>query len=280
MPEALDKRIRRDGRLAIEPVAVYAPDEPLPAGITPVPWREAEQPGQWVRLDDGYVCETFRVNGPYPNRGARCREVVTVAGVGWTDSRQVLLWERERAWATATLSLTQRRPWSTLEARKTRTKRAVVSAAEMVVSGAGIDYERIGQIYRPTEARPAASARRLLKQREVKAMLTEKIAEHFRTEGFSAASVPEVLKKAIAAAEEKNDARTLLEIARELEEYFPSKPTHAREEEERWEFDFGAQMLKEAENVQRQVSMRKRTSERVLPQAEDAEYAVDEDGDV
>lgn len=263
MPETLEKRVRRNGELVVEPVAVYAPDEPLPPGIEPVPWREAEEPGQWVRTDDGFVCEAFRVNGPYPNRGARCREVVTVAGVSWTDSRQVLLWERERAWASETLSLTQRKRWGALEARKARTKRAVAVAAQMVVSGQPIDYEAVGRVFRPREARPGASARRLLKQREVKAMLTEKIAEHFTAEGLSAASVPEVLKAAIEAAKEKNDARALLEIARELEEYFPAKPTRTKTTEERW--DFGAEMLAEADRVTGQIGARHRTSERDVP---------------
>lgn len=245
MPETLDKRVRRDGELVVEAVAVYAPDEPLPPGIEPVPWREAEARGQWVHTDDGYAVEAFRVNGPYQHgTGALRREVVTVAGVAWTDSRQVLLWEREREWARETLSLTQKRRWSALEARKGRTKRAVAAAVQMIVSGEGIDYETIGRIFRPHEARPAASARRLLKQREVKQMLTDKVAEHFEAQGLSAATVPEVLKAAYDAAKEKGDARALIEIARELEEYFPSKPTKTKQTEEQW--DFGAEMLREA----------------------------------
>lgn len=270
MPETLEKRVRRGGELVVEPVAVYAPGEPLPPGIEPVPWREAVGPGQWLRTDDGYTVEAFRVNGPYPNRGARCREVVTVAGVAWTDSRQVLLWERERAWARGTLSLTQRRRWGALEARKTRTKRAVAAAAQMVVAGRPIDYEAVGRVFRSGEAKPGASARRLLKQREVKAMLTEKIAEHFQAQGLSAASVPEVLKAAIDAAKEKNDGRTLLEIARELEEYFPSKPTKTRESEERW--DFGAEMLKEGDRVRAQIGERHRTTERDVPSYPDPSH--------
>lgn len=175
---------------------VYAPGEKLPEGINPKPWRECF-PGDWGITDDGYVAQCIARKPTY---------VVLTCGPGAlvkSGNTSKILFEQRKA--NRNFSSFDGRPWIEHEARKKRTKLVVMRYAAMVVNRQPINWEELGKLYRPEQAVPEATVRRLFKQERIQTMVKDEIREIMRNLGMTEQSALEVLRDSIDIARTKKN---------------------------------------------------------------------------
>ena len=116
------------------------------------------------------------------------------------------------------------RTWQERESGKTRTKNAVNAYVSKIFAGKKVDWNEIGTIYRPDEKIPAATAKRLFKEKVVKNMIEEKMKEVLSEKGIDRGFVLDTIKKAINIAEEKEDPSNMLRATENLVDMLEMKP--------------------------------------------------------
>jgi len=80
---------------------------------------------------------------------------------------------------------TNRKRWLKYELGKTKTKFVITAYARMLVTGK-IEWEKLGQMYRPDQKIPVATFRRLLRQEETQRMVSEELEKLLSGEGITA----------------------------------------------------------------------------------------------
>lgn len=195
---------------------VYSLDEFTQMGGKPVPWRQAKV-GDWAITDDNYVCE-YLAEIKIGKTGlimefscARCM----------TGQKKPFLFE-ERLQTRDWWSITPR-SWQGREARRARTKQTVQAFAAQIISGT-VDFKVLGQIYRPNQAIPEATVRRLLKQEEIKHMVREEIAKTLSKNGVTPDRVIQIINEAVEIAKKKGDPGNMLRGAENFSEMLEMKP--------------------------------------------------------
>ncbi len=214
---------------------VYEPEEAAALHLTDTKrWAVAEA-GEWCHTDDGYVCRVIRRNGPYTDKnGKRARFEITLPfGRAW-NSKKVLSYTSY-----------VRKPWIEREVRRTRAKNLVSLYARLMVERKGEltdrDWDAIGAVYRPDQAIPIASAKRLLRNKEVQAMVSDEIARILGEAGVTPTYVLDLYKKAIDVAVEEGHSSTIRAVAKDLGNMLEMTPRSAgmqvpmAQEEVQWE---------------------------------------------
>ena len=97
---------------------------------------------------------------------------------------------------------TNRKRWLKYELGKTKTKLVIKTYVKMLMSGK-IDWEKLGQMYRPDQAKPVWTLKRLLKQQETKRMINEEIDNLLSEEGITPQFVIQKRKQVLSMALEK-----------------------------------------------------------------------------
>ena len=143
-----------------------------------VNWRYAEV-GQMATLDDGTISKCQKKNMYSDSRG-RHRTFISL--------------EHARGWFPGTSHLSRksncysRKTWIETESRKSRTKAVVRLYAELKLSKGrldSVDFVMLGRVYRPDQERPDWTVKRLLKERRIKDMVRDEMAEIVRLKGIS-----------------------------------------------------------------------------------------------
>ena len=108
---------------------------------------------------------------------------------------------------------------------KTRRSQNVVSAyLTYVMAGKSPDWDKLGQIYRPDQEKPAITVKRLLKTKGIKDMIEEKMKEILTDKGIDEGFVLDVIKDAIEVAKVKEDSGNMIRAAKELGDLLDMKP--------------------------------------------------------
>ena len=177
------------------------------AGIQPVYWKEA-QVGDWALSDDDFAAEVFQ-REVYGGRQDRPFLVTPVCRV-WVNQKSKLLIVRYLM--TKKFSATNPEvDWNERESRQLRTKRAVRVYVAMLVSDQEIDWRKVGVAYRPDQADPEASARRLILRNDDVQKLVQKEAELAMSPlGITPEAVVEGIVSAIDLAKEQRKPAAML----------------------------------------------------------------------
>ena len=184
-------------------------------------WKEVEV-GQYGASDDGYVGLCIHRKG-YTDKHERVKTFVKMCyGVQWISKNSKLLFEPNHSLNT----YTQVKPenWEEKESRKTRTKNAVTAYAEMLLSENSVDWEKLGNIYRPEQKNPPATVRRLFKQRIIKNMVEQKLKDILHGKGINKEYVLELHEEAIKMAKTSNKPQILLQAADVYMDLLEMKP--------------------------------------------------------
>jgi hypothetical protein len=98
-----------------------------------------------------------------------------------------------------------RKRWLKYELGKTKTKLVIKAYVRQLVSGSNIEWEKLGQMYRPDQQQPVWTLKRLLKQEETQGMVSKELEKLLSDEGVTAQYSIENRKKVFEMAIEKQD---------------------------------------------------------------------------
>ena len=185
-----------------------------------VHWKKAKK-GQLALSDDGYVAECLK-RGKY-----KASEEITVPyGRMWINGKARLLYEPHRK--TGEYSQVGTRPWGEREASLERTKNAVNLYVNMMLGTGKIDWDTIGRAYRPDQANPSLTVKRLFKQQRISSMVDKKIQEYLDDRELNQGDVLDVIAEAIEMARRNSDPSNMLRASEQyikIMDMIPSK-TH------------------------------------------------------
>jgi hypothetical protein len=91
-----------------------------------------------------------------------------------------------------------------------------------------LDYNAIGVAFRKDQAIPAATAKRMLKMKEVQEMIEDELKEELKKLGVTSQYVVDIIKRAILVAESAADAGSMIRGAKEFSEMLGMKPSRAQ----------------------------------------------------
>ena len=202
----------------VQKFTVFKKDENHPYSVH---WKQAWKNG-WAETDDGYVAQCLDRTTYKDAKGKVKRLIKLTCGIQWVSPTSKLLFEPNRD--AGIYSMVKPKSWQEREAGKTRTKNAVNAYVSKIFAGKKVDWEEIGTIYRGDEKKPAATAKRLFKEKVVKQMVEEKMKEVLASKGINRGFVLDVIRKSIDIAENKEDVSNMLRAAENLVDMLEMKP--------------------------------------------------------
>jgi len=223
---------------------VYSTPEADEKGLEYSHWKDC-QAGQLGVSDDGFVAECINIK-IFKN----AVEMQFPYGKMWLGDRYSLLYIPHKE--SGNYSQVTAKTYDEVEAAKSRTERAVQMYTTMFLSGEGIDWNILGEIYRKDEKRPDMSAKRLFKNEKVKAMVTEELKKVFDDKGISEGDVIEIITDAIEIAREKEDPGTMLRGSEQfikLMDMYPNKSVQT----ETLQIDVSNKILDEIESEEKRL---------------------------
>ena len=173
--------------------------------------------GEWGLSDDGWIAECLAVN-----TYATGVEMTYCYGKQWVTKTSKLLFMPH--WESKNFSGTSIKSHMDLELQKTRTKNLVDAYMTYVMAGKSPDFDKLGQMYRPDQKKPAWTVKRLLKTKGMKEMIKEKMQEVLTERGIDEGYVLDTIKDAIGVAKVNEDPGNMIKAAKELSDYLDMKP--------------------------------------------------------
>jgi hypothetical protein len=179
-------------------------------------WSKCK-PTEWGISDDGYVAECLA-----RNYYATAIEMVFPYGRQWANNSAKL--EFEPHYASKNYSNVSTKTYEELEANKSRTDLAIDAFLTYKMAGLPPDLDKIGKLYRPDQKNPAIAAKKMLKSKEVKKIMTDKLKEILIDKEIDEGFVLDVMKDAIDVAKMKEDPANMIRAAKELGDFLDMKP--------------------------------------------------------
>ena len=255
----MDKIVRKINGMK-KTYIVYTKDEADADNINYKHWKEAE-PGDYGLTDDNYVavCIGKKV---YTDKQKRQRAFVKLScGVGWVSKNTQLLYEPNRDFGL----YSQVKPdyWVKKEIRSTRFKNAVVAYVEQLLSDTGVNWDIIGNIYRPEQKIPAATVRRLFKQQEVRDVVEEKLKGILSEKGITQEKVLDLYEKGLLMAETKIDIGNYIKIIDTYADLLEMKPGK-KITTESVEFGISSSIADQIASEEKKLKLEQKTEEPIV----------------
>ena len=205
--------ITRELRTGRRTFRVYTKEEAEELGIQYKPWEQASA-GDWVLSDDGYVAECYSCKEyrKVSKKGKiRVDRFVRLAfGAYWVNKNTKCEYGLRRM--TGDFCSTRPQPWGERESRRKHVKHVIRLYAQMWLNNT-VDLVKLGKIYAPKQRIPEASIKRLLRQPEIKEMVSKELKKIFAENGIDEKYVLELYKGVAKKAGEKENLSTLLRVA-------------------------------------------------------------------
>lgn len=233
---------------------VYKQEEsPYPC----VYWKDAKE-HDWAYTDDGYVAKCIKRTEYEVKDGRVKTEVKLTCGVQWVSKNSKLLYEPNRAAGIYTMVKPQR--WQKRELKKNRTQNVVDAYVGQLLTGQKPDWNQLGKVYRPDQKAPAATVKRLFKEKVVKDMVSEKLKEIMASKGIDKGFVLDTILKAIDIAEEKQDVSNMLRAAENFVEMLEMKP-NKKVTTDTLQIDMTNQIMDQIETEEKKMVASRKTEE-------------------
>tara|TARA_R100001594_G_scaffold82226_2_gene116726 strand:- start:3185 stop:3979 length:795 start_codon:yes stop_codon:yes gene_type:complete len=227
---------------------VYSQDEADKQGLPYIHWKDCE-PGDWGISDDGYVAICITRNSY--KKGT---EMTFPYGKQWITSSSKLEFLKHHATGNYVGVTTKSHMDKEL---KTRRSQDMVNAYLIyIMAGRTPDWDKLGQIYRPDQKKPAVTVKRLLKTKGMKQMIEEKMKEILTDRGIDEGFVLDVIKDAIEVAKVKEDSGNMIRAAKELGDFLDMKPK-SKSTTESLEMDITHQIGEQFETQKKQLKATK-----------------------
>lgn len=228
-------------------------------------WKKCK-PGDWGISDDDYVAECLQ-----RNIYATDVEMVFPYGRQWANKTSKL--EFEPHYYSKNYSNVSTKTYAELEAKRDRAEMAIDLYLAYKMAGEKPDLAKIGKIYRPDQQNPEIALKKLLKTKEVKKIMTEKLKEVLLEKQIDEGYVLDIMKEAIDVAKVKEDPANMIRAAKELSEFLDMKPK-SKQVTESLEMDLSHQI---AATYERQTKKLKATKVRELEDGEEEYYSQGEE---
>jgi hypothetical protein len=183
-------------------------------GVKYVPWKSAK-PGNWALTDDDFVALCVKRQS-YTDKRNRQRDLITLSfAKAWSTTKAFKYTEflHSGGWGNSSPGV-----WIEKEARRTRTKVAVVLYVEMLLSKGEINWTVLGRAYRPDQRIPQATVKRLFRHDKVKDMIRTEIRKALSNKGINEEEVLEMYLGAYRKAEEVGKPSEMRAVAGDLAE--------------------------------------------------------------
>ena len=239
---------------------VYSKDEADKDSLEYKHWKEVE-PGDYAITDDDYVavCIGKKI---YTDKQKRKRAFIKLScGVGWVSKNTELLYEPNRDFGL----YSQVKPdyWVNKEIRSTRFKNTVTAYVEQLLSDTGVNWDILGNIYRPEQRIPAATVRRLFKQQEVREVIEEKLKEILTSKGITQELVLDLHLEAIEVARGKLDPSNMLRATENLMDLLEMKPGK-KITTESVEFGISSSIADQIASEEKKLTLAQKTEEPIV----------------
>lgn len=180
------------------------------------PWKECKE-GEWGLSDDGYVAQCLAVK-----TYASGVEMTYPYGKQWVTKTSKL--EFLPHWETKSFNSVSTKSNMELELQKRRSKDVLEAYMTYIMAGKTPDFDKLGQMYRPDQKKPAWTVKRLLKTKGMKQMIKDKMKEVLTERGIDEGYVLDTIKDAIGVAKVNEDPGNMIKAAKELSDYLDMKP--------------------------------------------------------
>ena len=170
--------------------------------------------------------ECLAIYGPYYRKGHKRggREMVFSFAKVWDNKNLVLSFEEHKA--NRSYSRMNTAHWAESEVKKARSRRFILAYVMMFLSGGGIDWYKLGVLYRPDSVRtsPARTAKYIFKQEAFQRMIQQKMIQIFSGRNKTEGDVLDMLDKTFAVAAVSKDPKNMLAVTQEYIELFSMRP--------------------------------------------------------
>ena len=208
---------------------IYTEQEAKDRNIPYKHWKDCV-PGDYGLSDDGFVGVCLNKRTYTGRKKGKTAPVIFMAyGAAWvTGKGHINYLERK---ANNTYSRTSARGSDETEAARTRTKNAVLLAAEQLIRTGEVDYHKLGELFRPDQVDPAATMRRLFRSERVQIMLREEVRKALEVKGITEETVVERLDDVYDLAKKKKDLPNMLRSTENFVEilHMKQKPVRVTE---------------------------------------------------
>jgi hypothetical protein len=114
--------------------------------------------------------------------------------------------------------------WIEREIKRPRTKYFVKAFVQQLLNGNKFNWELLCKIHRGSQLNPKASCLRLLKQKEIKKMISDELKNILTEKGINENFVLDKLLVALNISEDKKDANTMLKAIDNMQDLLDMKP--------------------------------------------------------
>tara|TARA_R100001082_G_scaffold85361_1_gene51932 strand:+ start:410 stop:1159 length:750 start_codon:yes stop_codon:yes gene_type:complete len=209
-------KITRKFRTGIKDYNVYSIDECKSKGLEYKYWKECSE-GDYGESDDGYIGECIKVSD-YD----KARFITMSYGVGFVTDRSKIKFLKNHSMGIYTMI--NPKHWIETEIRAKRFDRVLTAYMAQLMSPNPIDWNVLGNIYRPDQEKPAVTVKKLFKQEKVQTMVKDELKKILSDKGISESFVLDTILDAIEVAKTKQDAGNMLKASSELSDYLQMKP--------------------------------------------------------
>ena len=200
---------------------IYTKSEAKDKNIKYKHWKDVYD-DEYGISDDGYVGVCLR-RATYTDKYGRTKTNVKMCyGTQWISNNSKLLYEPNRD--AGIYGQVKPTHWIEREKKTTRAKQAVTAYVAMKMTDGRIDWNKIGQLYRPDQERPDITAKRLFKTREIQDMVEEKIKELLTKKGVTKDAVLDLHIEAVEMAKAKGDVSNMLKVGDVFMDLLEMKP--------------------------------------------------------
>lgn len=189
---------------------IYSRQEADELHLDYVHWKDVVA-HPYALTDDGFVADVIKVR-KYKEKGNKhVRSLITLScGRNFVDRKSRIDYLINKQYNC--YSQVKPSTWQEAEAKRDRTKRTVKMYVKQMVKGR-VDYNVLGVVYRPDQQVPAATVKRLLKQKEIQQMIDKELEKECERLGLTKGFVLETVQRAIALAESIEDPGNMLKGA-------------------------------------------------------------------
>jgi len=252
----MDRISRRVGG-RIRKFNIYSKDEADKKGYLYIEWKHADE-GDYALSDDGYVGECLS-RKIYTDKKGRTKTFIKCAhGVQWVTNTGKFMYEPNKE--AGTYSHVKPSRWEDKEARTTRAKNAVNAYVADIIQNKKPDWKRIGEIYRPDQKIPEATARRLFKTKRITEMVDKKLSELLIDKGITKDHVLELQMEALEMSRSKGDITNFIKVTDNFMDLLQMKPGKVITTDT-VELDFSTKITEQIEAEDKKMKLERKVEE-------------------
>ncbi len=247
--------IKRKVNNILRSYQIHSQKEADDLGMEYVYWKDAQE-GDNALSDDGYVGVCLK-KAIYTDKKKRTKINIKLSyGTNWVSKNSKINFLDNLSADCYTQSSPTH--WADKEAGKTRTKNVVNAYVEMLLSDKPIDWDVLGNIYRPEQKTPAATVRRLMKQESIQKMVEEKTKDLLIKKGIDREYVIDLHQEVIARAREDGKPQLILQAADVFMDLLEMKPGK-KVVTDSIEMDFSSQISDAIDKEEKRVKLERKS---------------------